>query len=1127
MNNVVNRGPVWGCAMLAWFVVNPLGAAEAPVGSSHDPLLAGFQSPPPGARPRVWWHWLNGNVTQDGIAKDLAWMKQVGLGGMQNFDANLGTPQIVARRLIYMQPDWQDAFRFATMESEKRGLELAIAASPGWSETGGPWVAPQDAMKKLVWSETTVQGGSPVADPVAKPPMTSGLFGDQPLVDSLAAVGGGDSKAPPSYYADVAVLAFPVTLETVPAMPRATTGSGRVVDASLLRDGRLATSVEVERGTAADPGSLMLSYAQPITVRTVTLSISGAIVPFGSATVSPVLEVREGDAWRRIADLPVDDVPVTASFAPVTGSEFRVRLLPYSGPAKPGLGDAAPGAAQFSLFGNQGAAPNVRVAEFALRETPMVDRFELKAGFAVASDYFALDAAADEVAGVAPSDVQDLTSKLRADGTLDWTPPAGTWRILRLGYSLTGATNHPATPEATGLEVDKYDRDAVRRYLETYLASYRDIVGAQHFGKQGVRALLTDSIEVGPSNWTPRLREQFRRLRGYDPLPWLPALTGTIVGSRRQSDGFLYDFRRTLADLIASEHYATVAQVAHGQGLTLYGEALEDARPVLGDDLAMRAHADVPMAALWSYSRRSGPRPTLIGDMRGAASVAHLYGQNVVAAESLTAANSPWAFAPADLRPMIDLEFASGVNRPVIHTSVHQPLDDKQPGFALAIFGQYFNRHETWAGMARPWVDYIARNGYLLQQGRNVADVAYFYGEEQPITGLYAFAPLRDTPVRHAWDFVNADVLQSLLSVRDGQLVAASGARYRVLYLGGTSRRMTLPTLRRIAALVEAGATVIGTAPESSPSLADDAAQFQTLVRRLWPGGDRATVAKGRVVNSRDIEAALDALGIAPDFTYVKPAADSEFLFVHRQLRDTDLYFLSNRQNRAERIEARFRVTGRVPEIWRADTGRSEAVSYRIEGGATIVPLAFGAEDSLHVVFRRPAKRRAATVATRGFERLGELAGGWDLAFQPGRGAPARAHFAALHSLSDDADLGIRYFSGTAIYTRAFTVPAGRRPGEALWLDLGQVGDVAEVRVNGRDVATLWKAPYRADIGAWLHAGENRLEVRVANLWVNRLIGDAQPGARKITFTTTPTYDADAPLRPSGLIGPVVLGALR
>jgi hypothetical protein len=692
---------------------------------------------------------------------------------------------------------------------------------------------------------------------------------------------------------------------------------------------------------------------------------------------------------------------------------------------------------------------------------------------------------------------------------------------VRIGYSLTGKTNHPATAEATGLEVDKYDARAVREYMEHYLGMYGEAAGDGLLGSRGVRAILTDSIEVGASNWTPALLEQFQRLRGYDPKPYLPALTGTIVGSRKQSDAFLYDFRRTLADLIASEHYGTVAKVAHEHGLKVYGEALEGGRPSLGDDIDMRKYADYPMAALWTFSRDRGPKNTARADMKGASSTAHVYGQNVVAAESLTSALAPWAHAPADLRRIIDLEFAYGINRPVIHTSVHQPLDDKQPGVSLAIFGQYFNRHETWAEMARPWVDYMARNSYLLQQGRNVADVAYFYGEEGPLSAQESYFP--DVPKRYAYDFVNSDAVLNLLRVEGSDLVVPSGARYKVLYLGGTSNKMTLPVLRRLASLAEAGATIVGQAPVGTPSLGEATDEYQTLVRKLWSGAATTPVGRGRVIVSKDVESALAAIGVPPDLTFTQSTNDSEILFVHRKTDDGDLYFVNNRQNRDETIEARFRVSGRVPELWRADSGTTEPASYRIENGTTVVPLEMKAEDSFFVVFRRPATAVSAVVPKTRYEPVLALDGRWDVAFQSDRGAPPTLTLPTLAPLTEQADAGVKYFSGVATYTRRFDLPKGMKPGQPLMLDLGNVGDVAEIHVNGQLVGTVWLAPYRLDIGAAVRKGSNQLEIRVANLWVNRLIGDAQPGAAKVAFTTLPTYRADAPLRPSGLIGPVQL----
>jgi len=509
--------------------------------------------------------------------------------------------------------------------------------------------------------------------------------------------------------------------------------------------------------------------------------------------------------------------------------------------------------------------------------------------------------------------------------------------------------------------------------------------------------------------------------------------------------------------------------------------------------------------------------------MKGASSVAHLYGRPYVAAESMTAAFSPWAFAPADLRRIVDLEFAYGINRPVIHTSVHQPVDDRQPGLSLSIFGQYFNRHETWAPMAKPWVDYLSRTAFLLQQGENVADLAYYYGEEQPLTALHAYQTLQDVPRTHAFDFVNADALLRALHVQDGELVSTGGARYRALYLGGSSRHMSVAVLKRIAALVEAGATVIGLPPTSSPGLADDPAVFRELVQKLWPGAASSTFGKGHVIRAPDAETGLAAAGVPADFSYAGEAADSEVLFVQRRTADGELYFVNNRLNRPEQLAARFRGTGKRPEIWRADSGRMERVPFWYEGGDTVVPLKMAAEDSFFVVFREPASSNEVTAAQADPLPVAQIDGGWDLAFQAGRGAPATLHLDRLQPLDANTDPGVRYFSGIATYTTPFTLPVGTKPGAALSLDLGEVGEVAEVRVNGRVAGTVWHAPYRLDIGALVQAGSNLLEVRVANLWVNRLIGDAQPGATSHTFTALPTYLPDAPLRRSGLIGPVRL----
>jgi hypothetical protein len=390
----------------------------------------------------------------------------------------------------------------------------------------------------------------------------------------------------------------------------------------------------------------------------------------------------------------------------------------------------------------------------------------------------------------------------------------------------------------------------------------------------------------------------------------------------------------------------------------------------------------------------------------------------------------------------------------------------------------------------------------MLQQGRDLAGVAYFYGEEGPLTGLYLHEPVADAPVHYGYDFVNTDVLENLLSVEGGDLVAKSGARYRVLYLGGCSRRMTLPVLRRIAALAEAGATIVGRAPEGSPELGDDTHEYEALVRRLWGAGPTTAVGKGRVIGSEDVEGALAAMGVSPDFR-TNAGWGSGILFLHRRLADGDVYYVDNRKPRTESVEARFRVTGKEPEIWRADTGKHEAVSYRIEGGETIVPLEIGPEDSFFVVFTKAATASSRTVAQSTWKTAKTLRNAWTVAFQPGRGAPASITVPGPQSLTESPEAGVKYFSGISTWTSTFDAPKGWTAGQPLRLDLG---DVAEVRVNGTMVGTVWKAPWTVDIGAAAKSGSNAIDVRIATCGST---------ARSATSSREPRRWPSSPSRPT------------
>jgi hypothetical protein len=483
-----------------------------------------------------------------------------------------------------------------------------------------------------------------------------------------------------------------------------------------------------------------------------------------------------------------------------------------------------------------------------------------------------------------------------------------------------------------------------------------------------------------------------------------------------------------------------------------------------------------------------------------------------------------YAFSPEDLKPTVDRELADGVNLFVVHTSVHQPLVDKPPGLTLGPFGQWFTRHETWAEEAAPWVTYLSRSSYLLQQGHFVADIIYYYGQDSNITALYADR-LPPVPEGYAFDFANAHAL-TLLSVRNGDLVTASGMRYRLLALDPRTRVMSLDVLKKLAQLAEAGATIVGDKPQRTPSLADSAEEFHALADRLWgsgrAGGHR--FGNGWIISGKSLPDAIAGIGIEPDFSYFRRKNDTIVWYVHRRLEDSDLYFIDNRQARPERIEARFRVSGMAPQFWHADTGIIDPAPYRQEGNHTIVPLNLNPYDAVFVVFRERSQLRERKVAESVREVLGTVTDPWQVHFQSGRGAPEQATFTMLRSWTTFPNPGIKYFSGTASYET--TLNASRswlEKDQRVEIDLGMVKNLAEVIVNEKSVGVTWKAPFRVDVTDVLHPGVNRLTLRVTNLWPNRLIGDKQPNATPVAFTTFNPYSASSPLLDSGLLGPVTI----
>ena len=1083
-----------------------------------------FENPPSSSRPRVWWHWMNGNISKDGIRKDLEWMHRVGVGGFQTFDAELTTPQIVKKRLAFMTPEWKAAIKLTAELADSLNLEMAIAGSPGWSESGGPWVSPQNGMKKYVWSEIIVNEGHFFSDALPNPPGTTGRFQDIPNhEENLGLV----IKKPTlkKFYKDIAVVAYriPSTQVSLKDLNPQVTSSGGYFTLEQLTDGNLEKTQLLPSDSSNGFAWIQYRFEQPQTIKALTVVGGGDKGPLGlygeKAEVRSLQASDNGINFRQICYIPAGDVIQQTIVIPETTAKY-FRVVFKNPEALPNFGAA---------LGGEGKASKVpvgtEIGELILYPYTVIDRFEEKAGFAAYSKKHPLTKADDEEA-IPLSNVIDLTNKMNEDGTLDWMPPAGKWKVIRFGYSLTGQENGPATEEATGLEVDKLDAQAVKDYFNNYLNQYKDATGGL-MGEKGLQCVVTDSWEAGQGNWTENMLNEFLIRRGYSMLQWMPVLTGKIVGSAEESEKFLWDFRKTQSELVVENHYDQLTKILNERGMKLYSESHESGRAFIADGMAVKRSVTVPMSAIWMPGFTNKKNLTHhIADLRESASVAHIYGQNLVAAESFTTfgmiGNQAYAFSPETLKPVADLALANGLNRFIIHTSVHQPVDDKIPGISLGPFGQWFTRHETWAEQAKIWTDYLSRSSYLLQQGKFVADIVYLYGEDNNITNLFG-KRLPDIPEGYNYDFINADALVNLLSYKDGQMVTPSGMRYQVLMIDSSAVKMSLPVLRKIAELVRQGAVIGGVKPEGTPSLADDQQEFQRLLNEVWNSGNR------RVFESKTTAEVLTALSIQPDFQYKKSQEDTKLFYVHRKLSDQDIYWVNNRNDRSEKVEVTFRLSGKVPRIWHPETGQTEPATYSMSSGLTTVTLNMTPHDAVFVVFESKAVKTNFVIPNKTEDELTTIEGLWRVAFQPDRGAPVTATFDKLRSYTENKDKGIKYFSGTATYFKSFEVSKNyaNKDGE-LWLDLGDVKNIAEVSINGKKLGIVWKRPFRVNITNVVKEGENTMEIKVTNLWKNRMIGDAQPDvSKKITYSSLPYFKSRSRLTPSGLLGPVKIISIK
>ncbi len=1070
-------------------------------------LENGFRLPPPAARPHTYWLWLNGYVHPRTAAEELRAMRDAGLGGVLIFEmgARGDKATIPPPGPAFLSAQWVSQLRATTEQAKTLGLEVDVSVISSW-DMGGPWIESRYASMGLYSAESTVTGGTKVDAvlPFPTPERTAPL--------------GADGR--PAFWTDVAVLAL--------RAPRRLPAHEFVLRLDPVGVHPLATVV-FDQGTPNAPKDLAATMT-PVREFSVSVSASGTNESDFTEVLHGTLTPKAGP--QRFA-LP----------AGTRGNFVRLRLLGGHDEARPRwtLGEFEVIDAEGRNLAASHRADPTRSGALLVREPESLtfngwSAGKLHDGLREGAGGVFATAGRPSFDIVDPKEVVDVTEHVDREGRLRWDAPPGTWTILRYVCMVTGEKLKVPSPASDGYASDHLSAAATRIHMNHVIAQLRAGLG-RDLSTSGIGNLYLASYEVVGRVWSPVFAGEFKRRRGYDLTPFLPAIFGARIGGEQNTERFLFDYRKTLGEVVVDAYYRTAAEVVRAAGLKIKSEAGGPGPPIHTPPIdALLAHGamDSVQGEFWPF----WPENDAINVIKEPASAAHIYGKSRVHLESFTSFHH-WAEGPQDLKPSADRVFTEGGNHFVWHTWTHQPPDAGLPGLVYGA-GTHLSRSVTWWPKAKPFLDYLARGSFLLQRGQFVADVLYYYGD----AGMNFVLPRKNPATLgpgYDYDVTNADVLLNRFTVRDGRLTLPEGTSYAVLVL--PDRDDIHPAvLAKIEALVAAGATVVGCKPTRASGLegfpASDA-RVRELAAKLWAdlGGQTRSSrvhGRGRVYTGVPERQVLAALGIVPDFT-AGPALD----FTHRRDGGDEIYFVRNKTAVAVSENATFRAGGLTPELWDPVSGRIvRAPGFRHTAAGVEVPLVFAPHGSTFVIFREQSVA-APFVAfdenSAGLPAPLALDRDWTIDFASPLGAPGRVTQAQVGPWTATHDAGLQAFSGAGTYRKSFTLPAGWRvPGCRVELDLGHLWTIGEVTLNGKSLGVLWTPPFRVDCTEALREGENQLAVEVINTWHNRLVGDAHlPGAERRTRTniTNSQRKSWKDLDPiaSGLFGPVRLvpGQLR
>lgn len=1050
--------------------------------AAADKREAGFVTPPSSVQTGTYWYWIEGNISKEGVEKDLEAMKAAGIN--RAFVANIGGAGTgdpnSQYKVEFMSDEWWNITRAALKKATELGIDIGMFNSPGWSQSGGPWIKAGQTMRYLNSSRTVVKGPGRVTVKLPQP-------ADE--------------------FQDVKVVAFP---NPTPAGTVLTTANASITavpsmgDLTALTDGDNSTDVRF-----ATNGEYIIEInpqdwftARSIVVRPAPASINTdvelqAMDADGRYQTVSRFNINRTRDWKKVGFDPYADVAM--SFDPVKSDSYRV------------------------VFRSVGAGAGI--AELALSSVPRVERYKEKSlAKLFQSEVPAWDEylwreqpqADDRSMAVQPGQVIDLSDKMTADGTLTWDVPEGEWTVLRTGMTPTGVVNEPACPDATGYEVDKLSRKHAEEHFDAYIGEILRRIPADE--RKSFKLLVQDSYEVGGQNFTDDMIPVFKERYGYDPVPYLPVLSGVVVGSQHDSDAFLWDLRRLVADKISYDYVGGSREVAHKYGLTTWLENYGH-WGFPGEFLQYGGQADEVGGEFWAD-------PPL-GDIenRLATSCAHIYGKKLTSSETSTSAGPSFVRTPSSLKQRMDRFFTYGVNNTVLHLYISQPSEDRLPG-SNAWFGTEFNRNNTWFKHMDLYTQYIKRCNYMMRQGWYQADVAYFIGEDAPrMVGI--MEPW--IPAGYQYEHMNAEVIMRDMTVKDGMLTLPHGVQFKVLVLPRRLKTMRPELLEKIERLILDGAIVMGPAPERSPSLQNQPEadhRVKEMAARIWGDVDGVNVkqrryGKGMICDGLDFETLFAQLGYVPD---CKVPDGMNVYQGHQKDGDTDIYILSNQDNRVLTMDVAFRVTGKQPELWDPVTGVIRKLpAFRQEEKTTVVPMKLEKNECVFVVFREKGEPSATTLEANypAPLRTQEATGEWNVTFESAFKTPSPVRMATLDNLSDNANDSIRYFSGTATYTTSVNLDRTGR-GEHMFMTFDNVGTMAKVYINGKYAGGVWTAPYRLDVTDFVKNGRNDVKVEVVNTWVNRIVGDMNlPESERETYLFVNHLNAKTPLPPSGIIGKV------